>query len=83
MPEYVGTPLTRETTAALLERLGVPADRYHLSGAHINDALVLDQRPEGWVVFYTERGLESQHRAHETEAAACADLVERLLEDMK
>jgi hypothetical protein len=38
----------------------------------------MDQRPEGWVVFYSERGGECSLRAHSDEASACADMLNRL-----
>jgi hypothetical protein len=50
--------LGRESLVELLDRMGVPGDAYHLFGAHLNDAVVIDHRPDGWVVFYSERGAE-------------------------
>jgi hypothetical protein len=49
-------PVSRESLAELLDRMGVPGDAYHLFGVHLNDAAVIDHRPDGWVVFYSERG---------------------------
>ena len=51
-------PQTRDALAAHLDALGVRKGTYHLFGAHLEDAMVMDQRPEGWVVFYSERGGE-------------------------
>jgi len=61
-----------------LDRAGVPHDSYHLFGAHLNDAVVIDHRSRGWVVFYSERGTESDLRPHHSEDAACRDLLARL-----
>ena len=52
--------------------------RTNLFGAHINDMVVIDHIPQGWVVFYSERGSESRLRLHATEDAACRDLLARL-----
>jgi len=41
----------------------------------------MDHRPEGWVVFYSERGNESSLQSHRGEADACADLHARLTAD--
>ena len=41
----------------------------------------MDQRPEGWVVFYSERGGEFSSKVHREEASTCADLLDRLLDD--
>ena len=78
--EYVGPPLTRERLAVVLDRLGVQPGSYSLFGAHSPDSVVIDHRPEGWVVFYTERGDESGLETFPTEAEACQalfDLVTR------
>ncbi len=71
-------PLTRDSLVELLDRAGVPNDSYHLFGAHLNDAVVIDHRPQGWVVFYSERGAESDLQLHHSEDAACRDLLRRL-----
>ena len=73
-----GRPLTREDTAALLEDRGTPPDAFHLFGAHLEDAVVLDHRADGWVVFHSERGGENGRRRHATEDEACRDLLTRL-----
>jgi hypothetical protein len=76
--DYTEPPLTRAALEDLLESLGVRPDTYSLYGAHLPDAIVMDQRPDGWVVFYTERGEESLLRTHTAESAACLDLLERV-----
>ncbi|WP_183093852.1 hypothetical protein [Nocardioides stalactiti] len=54
-------------------------NRYSLGDwADPDDAIVLAQRPEGWVVFYTERGRETVLAVHAQEADACADLLGRV-----
>jgi hypothetical protein len=79
--EYVGPPLTRARLAEVLAANNVSERAYDLSGAHKHDAVVLDDRPEGWVVFYSERGGENVLARYETEADACSDLLTRLLRD--
>lgn len=71
-------PTTREALARELEALGVNQRAYHLFGAHVDDAFVIDRRPEGWVVFYSERGGEFSLTTHSKEADACADLHARV-----
>jgi hypothetical protein len=79
--EYAGPPLTRESAAVLLEARGIHAVQYSLTGAQIFDGFVMRQTPEGRVAFYTERGHDTMHAVHSSEAGACQDLVERLLND--
>ncbi len=74
-------PRTRVALAERLNQLGVAEDNYRLYGAHLENAVVMDQRSHGWVVFYCERGSETDLRVHPTEAAACADALERLTQD--
>jgi CYTH domain-containing protein len=71
-------PLARSSLAVILDRAGIRQDAYHLFGAHISDAVVIDHRPEGWVVFHSGRGAESSLRLHHSEDAACRDLLARL-----
>ncbi|HXY43493.1 MAG TPA: hypothetical protein VEH29_04845, partial [Acidimicrobiales bacterium] len=68
----------------------VSDDLYNLYGSHGREGWVLDHRavrsgPSGrrdtWVVFYTERGDESQLRTFDSEIAACDYLFSRLVPD--
>lgn len=81
MHDYVGPPLDRQRLASVLTANGVSERAYHLYGAHQEDALVLDQRPQGWVIFYSERGGEDILSTHASEGEACLDLLNRLLDD--
>ncbi|NDL56224.1 hypothetical protein [Phytoactinopolyspora mesophila] len=71
-------PRTREDLAARLDALGVHGGSFHLFGARGDDAFVMDQRPDGWVVFYSERGHEHDLARYDNEADACADLLTRV-----
>jgi len=52
-------PLDRERLAVLLTRRGVDPTAYSLSGGHPSECYVLDHRGYEWVVYYSERGLET------------------------
>ncbi|KRF24802.1 hypothetical protein [Phycicoccus sp. Soil803] len=78
MADDMANPTNRNTLAAHLESLGVRDNAYHLHVAHVDDAFVMDQRPEGWVVFYSERGGEASLTTHSDEASACAELLARV-----
>jgi hypothetical protein len=81
MHDYVGPPLDRQRLASVLTANGVSERAYHLYGAHQHDALVVDQRPQGWIIFYSERGGEDILATHASEDEACLDLLNRLLDD--
>lgn len=81
MTEDHPVPQTRDALAAHLDALGVRKGTYHLFGAHLEDAMVMDQRPEGWVVFYSERGGEYSPKVYDEEASACAELLNRLIDE--
>ncbi len=72
--------LTCDRLAALLEREGCPADRYGIGrhGKYQDQAFVVERWSNRWVVYYTERGSKSGIRKHQTEDAACRDLLARL-----
>lgn len=73
-------PLTYERLAALLETQGYPAHRYHFGhhGRQPDQAFAADRWSNRWVVYYAERGSKWDIRKHETEDAACRDLMARL-----
>ena len=78
MHDYVGPPLNRQRLGSVLAANGVADRAYHLYGAHQEDALVLDQRPQGWVIFYSERGGENILSTHASEDEACLDRPPKL-----
>lgn len=76
-------PRTRLALAAYLDALGVSPDRFSLYGrSDADDSYVLDKRPEGWVVFYAERGGKTPITVYENEADACADMLSRVSNDL-
>lgn len=77
--DYVAGLLTRDKLAELLPAKRVRPDAYSLFGAHRDDAFVIDHRGGRWVVFYSERGGEYGLTEHDTEDAACRELLDRLL----
>lgn len=70
--------LARADLPELIARAGHDGSRVSLYRAHDDDTSVIDNRAAGWVVFYTERGEEFDLRVHDSEDAACRDLLRRL-----
>jgi hypothetical protein len=70
--------LTCERLPDIICAAGKDMSAVSLYGAHDNDQIVIDNRPNGWVVFYTERGAECDLRTHVSEHEACRDLPARL-----
>jgi hypothetical protein len=64
---------------ALTQR-GVPKDAYSLSGGLPNEAYCLEQLPEGWYVYYSERGARTSLKCFGTEDEACDCLFRVLTE---
>jgi hypothetical protein len=52
--------------------------RVSLDGERSDETYVLEHRGTGWLVFYFERGRKREFRKHESEDAACRDLLARL-----
>lgn len=70
-------PRTREELARHLDELGVNPIEYDLHGGGDN-AHGMDRTPEGWVVYFSERGKRSGETVHADEADAVADLLGRV-----
>ena len=81
MSESPAEPTTRAALAEHLDALGVRKGTYSLSGALLDDALGIVRRPEGWIVYYSERGREDVLAVHEDETSACTDLLARLVRE--
>ncbi len=71
--------LTVDTLRDRLDELGVPTERYSLSGAHSYDTYSLRRRGPVWSTFYSDHGNEGSLREFTSEAEACADLLRRLV----
>jgi hypothetical protein len=76
-----GLPLTRDRLVAFLDREHVSAEAYSLDGGHPDERYVVDHRGHEWVVYYSERGLESGLRTFTRAADAYGDLRDQLLRD--
>ena len=80
VPEFIGL-LDRERLAGWLAKRGVDPAVYSLEGGHPSERYVLDRRGNEWVVFYSERGLETGLRSFQSEDLACRYLVDLLWKD--
>ena len=67
----------------MLGQEGVKDSAYSLvaSNFHPDEALCLRQEGHEWVVYYSERGLQTGKRAFPTEAEACLYALETLRSD--
>lgn len=80
MVEEAG-PVTRDILKQLLDDRGVDPEAYALTGGHPSEAYVLDGRGSQWVVYYSERGLETGLRTFPDEDLACRHLLGLVLSD--
>lgn len=53
-------------------------DLVSLGGERADETYVLEHRGAGWLVFFMERGEKRDFRKHDSEHAACRDLLARL-----
>jgi hypothetical protein len=70
----VGEVLTVDRLRDLL----LDGDRVSLDGERGDETYVLEHRGRGWLVFFLERGRRRDFRKHNSEDAACRDLLLRL-----
>ena len=66
----------------VLRREGIDPNAYALDGGHPSERYVIDGRPGGWAVYYSERGLESGRQDFATEDEACRYLLDLLRNDL-
>lgn len=80
MVEFAGS-LTRDGLKRILDDHGVDPNAYSLLGGHPLETYVLEDRKSEWVVYYSERGLESGLQSFPSEDLACRHLAELLWRD--
>jgi hypothetical protein len=73
--------VNRQQLQAALREENIRDDAYDLNGGHMSETLTLSERDGRWVVYYSERGLESGKREFATESEACQNLLSRLRND--
>jgi len=73
--------MTRDALKQFFDERRVDPEAYALTGGHPSEAYVLDHRTPHWVVYYSERGLETGMRAFPDENRACRHLLELILND--
>jgi hypothetical protein len=74
-------PLDRDSLRLELDGRDVDPDSYYLDGGHPPESYVLEDRRGEWVVYYSERGLESGLRSFASEDLASRHLAHLLLAD--
>ncbi len=62
-----------------LAQAGVRSDVYCLDGGLPSEAYCLNRTPEGWEVYYSERGVKTDLRLFDKEEDACSYLYRLLM----
>lgn len=75
------TPLTPQRFLAVVESERIDPMSYSLDGGHPSESYVLEDRRSVWVVYYSERGLETGLESFDTEAEALGHLLDQLIRD--
>jgi hypothetical protein len=73
--------MNREELERRLDEEGVDPSAYDLSGGQPSETYCLGERPDDWIVYYSERGTASGERLFANEKEACAHLLQLLLAD--
>lgn len=63
--------MNKAELAAALAAAGVRPAAYSLDGGLPGERLCLEERADGWAVYYSERGLRTGETLYPTEAEAC------------
>ena len=72
--------MTLDELGSELRRLNVPAFAYSL-GRDENESYCLVGAPDGWHVYYSERGNKNSDDVLPSESEACDRLLQRVLRD--
>ncbi|MEU5155315.1 hypothetical protein [Glycomyces sp. NPDC021274] len=73
--------MKKNDLARLLEAEGVRENTYWLEGGLPNESHTLEQRENGWAVYYSQRGERAYEEVFATEDEACAELYSRVMDD--
>ena len=71
-------PVNRAQLDALLRESGFPQHSYSLNGGLPSEAFCMEKLPEGWHVYYSERGGKSTLGKFRTEKEAVACFLEHV-----
>ena len=74
-------PMDTAVLRHLLDAEGIDPGAYSLDGGMPSETYVLERRPDGWLVYYSERGVRTAETRFESEDEACGHLLELLLRD--
>lgn len=67
--------LTKSTLKRELDKLGVDPLYYSLDGDLRNDAIILYESYDTWIVFYYERGNRDSEKTFNSESDACQHIL--------
>ena len=73
--------MNRTQLQQAFESENVDPRAYDFSGSNIGEQYVLEPRPGGWSVYYSERGGKNDETFFDTEDEACHELMNRVLKD--
>lgn len=73
--------MTISELKAALVRERVRKDAYSLAGGLPNESYCIASCPEGWEVYYSERGSKSGRQVFQDESSACDYFLARILAD--
>jgi hypothetical protein len=73
--------MNRHELKLVLESRKIRKDSYSLTGGHQPERYELDERDGKWLVYYSERGIETNKKEFSSESVACTYLLKILIED--
>ena len=73
--------MNRQQLQATLREQNIRDNAYDLNGGHMPETYTLGERGDRWLVYYSERGLESGKREFATESEACQNLLSQIMND--
>ena len=74
--------MARTSLRELLDRENVDPRSYAFDSPNPDEQYCIQDSPNGWAVFYAERGLRRAEKIFAIEDEACRDLLDRILRDL-
>ncbi|MDA1358663.1 hypothetical protein O1R50_03460 [Glycomyces luteolus] len=73
--------MKKEQLAHKLQEAGVNETTYWLDGGLPSERYTLEERPEGWAIYYAQRGERAYEEVFASEEEACNAFFERIMSD--
>ena len=73
--------MNKQQLLQAIRKEGIREDAFDLDGGHLSETYTLSESYGRWLVYYSEKGLESVKKEFNTQSQACEYLLNLLKKD--